>query len=124
MLKFNMEAPHIQSLLTPSLLLSTLFAFMILRTVYRLTLHPLAKFPGPKLAAITSLYWAYYDLPFTSSYLFLMPGLHDKYGMCSLRKALWCTASETNLSGSVIRIAPNHLHVRDLDSYNQCAPAA
>lgn len=30
--------------------------------VYRLTLHPLAGFPGPRMAAATSLYQMYYDV--------------------------------------------------------------
>lgn len=30
--------------------------------VYRLTLHPLAKFPGPRMATASSLYQMYYDV--------------------------------------------------------------
>ena len=53
----------------------------VARIAYRLTLHPLATFPGPKLAAATSMYGAFYDLSFTSSsYVKELPALHAKYG--------------------------------------------
>jgi hypothetical protein len=58
--------------------------YVVLRSIYRLTLHPLAKFPGPKLAAVTSLYGASYDMPKNSSYVKMMPALHDKYGSLGL----------------------------------------
>ena len=55
--------------------------FLVLRVLYRLTLHPLAKFPGPKLAAVTNLYGASWDLTKGGdSYVKILPGLHDKYG--------------------------------------------
>ena len=54
---------------------------LLAKTIYRLTLHPLATFPGPKLAAVTSMYGAFYDLSFTSSsYVKEFPALHAKYG--------------------------------------------
>lgn len=50
---------------------------------YRLTLHPLARFPGPKLAAITRWYEAYYDVILDGQYTFKIKELHKKYGMLS-----------------------------------------
>ena len=55
-------------------------AFQIAKYIYRLTFHPLVHFPGPRLAAITNLYGASYDLSETRSYIKEMPALHEKYG--------------------------------------------
>ncbi len=55
------------------------FLFELLRIIYRLTFHPLAKFPGPKLAAITNLYGLSYDL-FGINYVERVLELHDRYG--------------------------------------------
>jgi hypothetical protein len=74
--------------------------FLILRIIYRLTFHPLARFPGPRAAAITSMYAASYDIPYGSSLCKKLPELHDKYG-------------------PIVRIMPNQLHIRDVDSFNQ-----
>lgn len=52
--------------------------------IYRLTFHPLAGFPGPKLAATTSLYGAFYDLRSITSYVKGFSGLHDRYGISLL----------------------------------------
>ena len=41
-----------------------------------------------------------FDLPTKTSYIKEFPGLHDKYG-------------------PIIRIEPNHLHIRDIDAFNQ-----
>jgi hypothetical protein len=66
--------------LDPVTVLLVLLGYVVLRSVYRLTLHPLAKFPGPRPAAVSSMYGASYDLPKNSSYVKMMPALHDKYG--------------------------------------------
>lgn len=47
----------------------------------RLYYHALSKFPGPPLAAITSLYEFYYDAVLGGQYLKKFPELHRKHGM-------------------------------------------
>lgn len=47
---------------------------------YRLFQHPLARYPGPKLAAITRWYEGYYDVIQNGQYTFKLRELHDKYG--------------------------------------------
>lgn len=72
---------------------------IIINGIYRLTLHPLAKFPGPKGAAVTSLYGALWDIPLKTSFVKEFSKWHDRY------------------KSPVVRIGPNSLHIRDFDSY-------
>lgn len=56
--------------------------------VYRLCFSPIAKFPGPKLAAATYLYELYYDVVKRGKYTFKIRDLHAKHGQsrsCSHR---------------------------------------
>lgn len=46
---------------------------------YRLFLHPLSRFPGPKLAAISRWYEAYYDVIQNGQYTFKIAELHKIY---------------------------------------------
>lgn len=48
--------------------------------VSRLYLSPLAKFPGPKLAAFTKWYEFYYEVVLRGQYQFLINDMHKKYG--------------------------------------------
>ena len=48
--------------------------------IYRLYFHPLAKFPGPKLATITYWYEFYYDIIRRGQFTFKLRELHEKYG--------------------------------------------
>lgn len=81
-------------------LLIGFLGFFISKSLYRLTLHPLAHFPGPTLAAITRFYGGFFDLRSDTSYVKTLPELHRKYG-------------------PVVRIWPNQLNIHDMDAYNQ-----
>lgn len=48
--------------------------------VYRLFWSPLAKFPGPKLAAMTAWYEFYYDAICHGKYTFEIARMHQEYG--------------------------------------------
>lgn len=92
---FDIHAP----LLTSTNIIATALLFIVARWIYRVTLHPLAKFPGPKMAAMTSMYAMSYDLPLKTSYIKQFSKWHKQYG-------------------PIIRIEPNHLHILDMDAYN------
>ena len=64
--------------------------------IYRLFLSPLAKFPGPKLAALTRKYESYYEAYQNYEYLWKIKELHKQYG--ELFNSL--TASFTWLRGN------------------------
>ena len=55
--------------------------YSLVKYIYRITFHPLAAFPGPKLAALTKLYAASYDLHPKRSFCKDFAALHDKYGL-------------------------------------------
>ena len=62
------------------------FAFYIIGLyLYRLLFHPLAKFPGPKLAAISNWYEFYWDVLQHGKFTEHIQDLHKQYGMrCTL----------------------------------------
>ena len=57
-----------------------LVVLVIYTVVTRLFLSPLAKVPGPKLAALTYLYEWYYDIVQQGRFPFKVRSLHEKYG--------------------------------------------
>ena len=68
------------SYLTLGLLGIALLIYALSSAVYRLVFHPLARFPGPKLAAATRLYEAYFDVIQGGKYIFKIGDLHKQYG--------------------------------------------
>lgn len=62
--------------------------------IYRLFLHPLSSYPGPKIAALTVWYEFFYDCLLRGHYTFEIQRMHKKYG-------------------PIVRISPNELHVND-----------
>lgn len=48
--------------------------------IFRLYLSPIAKFPGPKLAALSFWYEFYYDVILGGQYVYEIERMHKKYG--------------------------------------------
>lgn len=57
-----------------------LCSYLINGLFYRLYLHPLTKFPGPKLAAATFLYEFHFNRQGT--FIWQLEKLHERYGEC------------------------------------------
>lgn len=78
--------------------------YVVLLFIYRLTLHPLAKFPGPRLAAVTFWCEFYHDYFCGGQYLFRIRDMHAKYG-------------------HIVRISPDELHINDPSFLPELMPA-
>lgn len=107
-----MEA--LSSLLSWQSIVATISLYYVTVALYRLYLHPLAQFPGPKLAAVTRLYEGYYDLYQSGQYTFKIAELHKQYGEENPGPVSnSCPDSHASATGPIIRISPHELHVND-----------
>jgi hypothetical protein len=57
--------------------------YIVQTAVRRLYLSPLARFPGPKLAALSNWYEFYYDVMLHGQFTEHVQQLHKKYGQSS-----------------------------------------
>jgi hypothetical protein len=58
-------------------------SYLIGLAVYRLYFSPIARFPGPKIAALTKWYEFYYDVILKGQFTFQIQKLHKQYGIFS-----------------------------------------
>lgn len=84
---------------SPWLLLSWIL-YTVLMAVYNLHFHPLAKFPGPKMAAASEWWLAYVEVIKQESLSKKLWELHEQYG-------------------DVVRFGPNQLHFSKPAAYNE-----
>ncbi|KAH8899040.1 cytochrome P450 [Thozetella sp. PMI_491] len=82
----NLDAAALQSITT--IVLGAVSVYATARSIYNLYFHPLAQFPGPKIAAISNVWYGYHWL--TGRYPWAIQDALRKYG-------------------DVVRIAPNEL---------------
>jgi hypothetical protein len=76
-LQIAMEALAKPTVILP---ITLLLGYAVVLVAYRLYFHPLAKFPGPKLAALTKWYEFYYDVTCKGQFTFKVQELHKRYG--------------------------------------------
>ncbi|KAF9019737.1 cytochrome P450 [Hymenopellis radicata] len=72
--------------------------------VYRLYLHPLKAFPGPRLAAVTDYYQGYFEVWKNGMFVQHLEKLHEIYG-------------------PVVRIRPNELHFNTAEAFFAIYPS-
>lgn len=99
--------------------------YILFVAIYRLFLSSLACIPGPKLAALTSLYEFYHDCVHPGQFYFQIQKLHTRYGMINANELLLADGHSIPLltpepsrlqltfSGPIIRIGPYEVHIAD-----------
>ena len=101
-------------LFVSSILVTTSIVYGLALVLYRLFVSPLRIYPGPKLAACTGWYGAYYDLVADGGGKFVhhIKKLHDTYGdppqTCSPVVPIQKLTSPT---GPIVRITPTEIHI-------------
>ncbi|OAL26401.1 hypothetical protein AYO22_04319 [Fonsecaea multimorphosa] len=83
-----------------AILATTWLLYLVSLAVNRLYLSPLAKFPGPKGAALSRWYEFYYEVVLKGQYSQRIDEMHRQYG-------------------PVVRVAPDELHIKDSDFFDE-----
>ncbi|KAF2728852.1 cytochrome P450 [Polyplosphaeria fusca] len=77
----------------------SLVGYVLSTIIWLSFLDPLRHIPGPRLAALTRLYEAYYDIWLDGQYTFKIIELHEKYG-------------------PIVRVSPRELHISDPEFFD------
>lgn len=85
----NFNSNVLERFLSPSVLLGLTgiwLGYRVALALYNISpLHPLAKFPGPKIAAASYVYEAYYDWILQGRYGRRIEKMHQQYGEYSMK---------------------------------------
>ncbi|KAF2730915.1 benzoate 4-monooxygenase cytochrome P450 [Polyplosphaeria fusca] len=82
------------------LVLSLVVGYVICNAIYNLYFHPLAGFPGPWWAHVSTLHEFYYDVVQGGLYTKVIHQMHEKYG-------------------PIVRITPRELHISDATYFHE-----
>ncbi|KAI4252461.1 MAG: hypothetical protein LQ352_004272 [Teloschistes flavicans] len=95
----------------------TFFGYSLVRVIHRIFFHPLARVPGPKLAAATLLYQTYYSFAGSRSRFYIqIAKLHQAYGKW------FCPGAADPVPlvlGPIVRISPDEVHLSDAENYDK-----
>ena len=96
-------------------LILLILVYHIAWIVYNLYFHALKRFPGPKFAAAT--YWYEFFRDFVTGhggqYINEVERMHDEYGANLFIQQRSEKTSTLTILGSIIRVTPNEIHIRD-----------
>lgn len=62
------------------LLFLVVVGYLVIYSIRQVWFHPLSRYPGPKLAALTKWYKGYYDLVIGGGTLEHIKELHERHG--------------------------------------------
>ncbi|KAJ5684215.1 uncharacterized protein N7477_000560 [Penicillium maclennaniae] len=103
-------------------LLGSVLTYCLVTLIYRLHIHPLSRFPGPRLASVTGLYEVYFSAGGASSFNDEIAKMHLNYGN-SPHTPPHRKDSSLTTAGPVVRITPDEIHVQEQPyntSYADC----
>ena len=72
---------NLSSALSLPVITGAVLVYFVILAIYRLYLTPVAKFPGPKIAALSFWYEFYYDVIKRGKYTWEIEKMHQRYGI-------------------------------------------